>query len=410
MTAEIIAIGTELLLGDITDTNSQQLAKLLAKHGVDHFRRGVVGDNLDRAAEAIKESLSRADVVFTIGGLGPTPDDLTREAICQAIGDQLLVDERYLEYLKKRTRLANREWIPSVGRMAERPSCATLLRNDIGAAPGLLCEKNGKFVIALPGPRSEFWFVAEDSVEPWLAKMSGAAMFMKTIRIVGIPESAVCEKISDLLELSHPTVAPYAKMWEVHLRVAAKERTAEDAAKTAEPIVQEIVRRFGDSVFGFDEQDLSEVVVQMLLEANKTVSTAESCTGGMLGQRITSVPGSSGTFIGGLITYTNEMKAKSLNVSRSDLERFGAVSETVACQMAEGVRRLTGSDFGIGITGIAGPGGGSELKPVGLTYIALASETGTTATENRFPGDRELIRYRATQTALDMLRRRLLGS
>lgn len=408
MTAEIVAIGTEILFGDVVDSHSRRLAKLFLDYGVDHHRRTVVGDNLGRAAAAIRESLSRCDLLFTIGGLGPTPDDLTREAIGQAMDLPLETDHEYLCSLKEMMQRRGRVWIEAVGNMAMRPPGAIFFPNPVGAAPGILIEKGGKTVIALPGPKAEFEFILRESVVPWLKERSGSVIYAKTLRLVGLPESVVCSQIQGLLEGANPSVAPYAKPYEVHLRVAAKADSAEAAERLAAPAVEQIRDLFGKAVFGEDDEDLADVVVRMLLDSKLCVAVAESCTGGMLGSRLTSVPGASKAFLGGFITYTNERKARDLGVARVDLDKFGAVSEPIARQMAEGVRRVASVDFGIGITGIAGPDGGSDQKPVGLVYIGLASVRGTEVREERFAGDRELIRYRSTQVALDMARLEML--
>ncbi|MFN8138474.1 MAG: competence/damage-inducible protein A [Fimbriimonadales bacterium] len=410
MTAEIVAIGTELLVGDIADTNSQILAKLFVKLGINHYRRVVVGDNLERATLAIREALARADLVFTIGGLGPTPDDLTREAIAAATDDSIEVEPHYLEYLKRLMNERKRPWLEAIGKMAERPSRAKLLSNHIGTAPGLRCQVGDKIIIALPGPPAELISVLNDAVEPWLRERSTAGIYMKTFRVIGIPESTVCDRLGEHLNSSNPTFATYAKKWEVHIRLTTSAQSRSQAEESARPYVELIRDLFGNSLYGEDDEDLAEIVCRLLKERKQTLAIAESCTGGMLGERITSVPGCSEVFLGGFITYSNEMKARELSVARTELMQYGAVSEPIARQMSEGAVRQTNSTYGLAITGIAGPDGGSPEKPVGLVFIALASPRGTEVSKNQFPGDRELVRYRATQVALNMLREELLRS
>ncbi len=407
MTFEILAIGTEILLGEIVDTNSQSLGKLFAKYGHDHFRRTTVGDNLERVTNAIQESLSRSDGVFCIGGLGPTQDDITREAISKATGVPLIEDPEIRKHLEALMRLRKRPWVESMAKQAMKPVNAKTLPNQHGSAPGIFCELENKFIIALPGPKNEFLGILNDSVEPWLQSISDSVIETKTIKIVGMIESAVEQRISDLVNGTNPTVAPYVKQGEVHLRIAAKAKNREEATRLIEPIFEDINQRFGNFVFSTDEQELQQVVVNLLFERKQTLATAESCTGGMLAQRITSVPGSSEVFLGGFITYSNELKAREVGVARVDIHQFGAVSEPVCRQMAEGAKRVTEADYGIGITGVAGPGQ-SEKKPAGLVFIGLAGPRGTEVVQDNIAGDRETVRFRATQTALKMLREELI--
>lgn len=408
MTAEIVAIGTEILLGDIADTNSQRLGRLLARYGFDHHRRTTVGDNLERASSAIREALGRADVVFTIGGLGPTTDDLTREAIAEALNDQILHDIELEQRLREKLAARKRPWVSAAAKMADRPSCAIALDNPAGTAPGLLCTKNGKTVIALPGPKAEFQSVLDGSVQKWLEERSTGVLISRTVRIVGLVEASVQERLAHLFEGRNPAVAPYVKLGEVHVRVAAKAASEEEAAALIEPVVEEIKDLLGSYVYSDEDEPLEAVVLEMLRLRRQTLATAESCTGGVLAERITSIPGSSDAYVGGFVTYSNEMKARELGVARSDLNAYGAVSEPVARQMAEGARRVTGADFALAITGIAGPGGGTAEKPVGLVFIALSGPRGTEVREERFLGDREAIRARAAQVALVMIRAELM--
>lgn len=407
MTFEILAIGTEILLGEIVDTNSQALGKAFAKFGHNHLRRTTIGDNLQRVSEAIRESLERADGVVCIGGLGPTQDDLTRDAIALALDDTLVEDAEIRKHLEALMRLRKRPWVEAMARQAMRPTCAKVLPNSQGSAPGLFCEKNGKFVIALPGPRNEFLGILKESVEPWLESISDSVIETKTVKIIGMVESAVEQRIIDLVDGINPSVAPYVKRGEVHVRIAAKAATSKAAQKMIQPILEDLREKFGKSIYSEDDRELAQVIVEMLAERKQTLATTESCTGGMLAERITAIPGSSESYLGGFVTYSNELKAREVGVARVDIHQFGAVSEPVCRQMAEGVRRVTEADFGIGITGVAGPGQ-SEKKPAGLVFIGLAGPRGTEVREENYSGDRDTVRFRATQTALLMLREELM--
>lgn len=407
MTFEILAIGTEILLGEIVDTNSQALGIAFAKHGHNHLRRTTVGDNKERVSAAIKESLSRADGVVCIGGLGPTQDDLTRDAIALALNDTLVEDAEIRKHLEALMQKRNRPWVEAMARQAMRPSCAKTFPNTQGSAPGLFCEKDGKVVIALPGPKNEFLAMLRDSVEPYLATVSDSVIATKTVKIIGMVELAVEQRIMDLVNGANPSVALYAKRGEVHLRIAAKAENVSKAEKLIQPILEDLRERFGKAIYAEDDRELAQVILEILSERKQTLATAESCTGGMLAERITAIPGSSESYLGGFVTYSNELKARELGVARVDIHQYGAVSEPVCRQMAEGVRRVTEADFGIGITGVAGPGQ-SEKKPAGLVFIGLASPRGTEVREENYSGDRDSVRFRATQTALQMLREELI--
>lgn len=410
MVAEIVSVGTELLLGQIVDSDAQYMGRLLAELGISHLRRQTVGDNLERLVETLRLALERSDIVITIGGLGPTEDDLTRIGIAQALGDELIVDLDYENQLKALFQARNLSWTLSQVRQAERPTSAELIANPNGTAPGLLCRSQGKFVIAMPGPPGEFRPMADGPVKETLAKLAtGGVIRSRTLRICGLGEALVEEKVRQLLDSSNPTVAPYAHPAEVHLRVTAKAASTEEAEKLIEPVAQQIRNILGDAVYGENDVDLETATVQMLRSRGETVSVAESCTGGMLGERITSVSGASDVFPGGVISYSNDVKANLLGVNPETLRRFGAVSEACSREMAAGVRAKLGTTYGVSITGIAGPDGGTKEKPVGLVYVSVASDSGVETLENRFRGIRETIRRRSTQSALILLRRRLIA-
>jgi len=411
MKAEIVSVGTEILLGQIVDTNAAILGDLFAELGISHTHRQCVGDNLDRLTEALKLALSRSDVVITIGGLGPTLDDLTRDGIAAALDDVLVPDEGVKEGLRKLFADRRIPWTAAQDRQAMRPSCATPIDNPMGTAPGLICRKGGKMVIAMPGPKFEFGPMAKGPVRAALMEAGGGGSVIHSlvVRIAGMGESMVERELGEaIMNSEQPTVAPYAKMAEVHLRVTAKAPTVEEAEVIIDPMVQLIHERLGDVVYGYDEVNLEEAVIKELVRQGKTVGTVESCTGGTLCGRLTSVPGSSAAVVGGLITYTEAQKQALAGVSASVLEEFGVYSEECARAMALGGQERLGVDYCLSVTGIAGPDGGTPEKPVGLLYIGLAGPNGVTVTEIRSRGDRDTIRFRATQNALVLLRKELM--
>lgn len=405
MTAEIVSIGTELLLGQVADTNAQALGALLAEYGIEHYRRTTVGDNRERAAQAIREAFERADMIFTIGGLGPTEDDLTREAIADALELPLETDETVVQALRERCEALGRPWLDSLARQARKPQGAETLSNSVGTAPGLLLKQKNRVVVALPGPKPEFAAMLHTHVRSILASLSDGIIVSKIFRILDMPESMVENAVADLIHGKNPTVAPLMHAGEVHLRLTARASERAAAEAMIQPIAEQIRTRFGAKCF---EEAPAETLVRTMKLAGLKLAVAESCTGGLLGETITRVPGSSDVFLGGVIAYANEVKASLLGVARADLHQFGAVSETVALQMATGARRALGSDYALSITGIAGPGGGTETKPVGLVFIGLSGPRGETVIERRFGGTRELIRARSVSAALVLLREELL--
>jgi nicotinamide-nucleotide amidase len=409
MTAEVISIGTELLLGQIVDSNAAYLGKVLAETGISHTHRQTVGDNLQRISSALELALSRAEIVITIGGLGPTEDDLTREAIAIAMDEALVEDQEVVDQLRSWFASRNLTWVESLRRQALRPACAEPIPNPNGTAPGLMAEKTDKLVMALPGPPSEFRPMVDHFVQPKLAKRSGAGVIVsRVLRIIGMGESMVESMVSDLLQSTNPTVAPLAHTGEVHLRLTARSENRATALRLIEPLESEIRRRLGNAVYGADDENLEVACLHLLSTKQATVAVAESCTGGLLGSRMSSVPGASKAFLGGAITYSNEAKVEILGVSQETLDQFGAVSAATASQMAAGARRAFGSSHALSITGIAGPDGGSDEKPVGLVFIGVAKPDGVEVHEHRFSGGRDNIRQRAAQAALMRLRACLL--
>lgn len=408
MTAEIVSIGTELLMGQIADTNAQTIGKMLPELGIEHRHRQAVGDNLERVVEALKLALSRSDIVFTIGGLGPTEDDLTREAVAKALGEELVEDQQIAEKLRIIFALRKIPWTASQLKQAMKPACSRAIDNPNGTAPGLLCQKAGKTILCMPGPSTEFLPMLEGPVREILESFPREEVLASRIlHVTGIGESLVEERVRDLLHLGNPTVAPYAHPGEVDLRITAKAKTREEAMKLIEPVEGKIFELLGDAVFGIDDTTLEAAVLDALRMKGQTLSVAESCTGGLLGGRLTNVPGSSDVFLGGVISYSNEVKERLLCVSPVTLKEQGAVSAECAEEMALGAQGLLHANWALSVTGIAGPGGATESKPVGLVYVGCAGPDGVSVEEYRFRGSRASIRIRSVQAALTMLWKRL---
>lgn len=411
MVAEVISVGTELLLGQIIDTNAAYLSQQLSHLGISVYHRATVGDNFERAVATARQAHSRADFIFLIGGLGPTMDDLTREIIAEVMEAPLERDESAAKHLQELFASRGYKMVESNFRQAMVPTGGRALPNANGTAPGILVEKSGKAMIALPGPPNEFIPMFETQVLPYLEmRVEGQRQVIRsrTLRIMGIGESSLEDMVKDLMQDANPSVAPYAKVGEVHLRVTAKAGNEAEADSLIAERANLLYECLGNHIYGENETTLEEAVVHLLKEKRQTVATAESCTGGLLSGRITNVPGSSEVFGIGLVTYSNDAKINLLQIPRAVIGGVGAVSPEVAQGMAERVRELARADFGIGITGIAGPGGGSAEKPVGLVYIGLASDGEVIFTKNLYGGVRADIRHRATQTALEMLRQKLL--
>lgn len=410
MNAEIVSVGTELLLGQIVDTNAAYLSRALARVGITVYRRSTVGDNRERLSRALREALDSADVVFTIGGMGPTMDDITRDVLSEVTGVPLVFSEEIAGQLREFFERRGRTLLESQLRQAYVPSRGRALPNPNGTAPGLLFDIPPKLAIALPGPPGEFIPILENEVLPFLRERTGGEVIhSRVVRVCGLGEAMVEDRVKDLMTGDNPTVAPYAKTSEVHLRVTARARSVEEAEALIQPVVHEIERRLGAHVYAYDDEPLESVVVRLLKQSGKTLAVAESCTGGLLAGRMTDISGSSAVFLGGVVAYSNEAKVNFLGVSPEVIGVHGAVSEPVALAMATGARDRFRSDFGIGITGIAGPTGGTPDKPVGLVWIALADAAGAEAVRHHFVGVRADIRTRAVHAALTMLRERLVG-
>ncbi len=406
MKAEIIAVGSELLTPDRVDTNSLFVTEELNKLGIEVLRKTIVGDNRELLAEAFRDALNRVPVVITSGGLGPTEDDLTRETVAELLGRRLQRNDEVVRAIEARFRSFKRD-MPAVNlRQAMVPEGAEVLENPRGTAPGLWIEDKGRMVALLPGPPRELKPLFLEQVLPRLRRhVSGVRMFHRELRVTGLGESHVEERIRPIYtRYPHVNTTILAAPGEVqiHLRI-----WTEDATQ-AETSLDEIVRSFelalGDRIFAHKDVPLEDVVAELLTTNRATISTAESCTGGLLAERLTRIPGSSTYFLGGVVSYSNERKTVWTEVPAELIASKGAVSAEVAIALAEGIRRSVGSTFGVGITGIAGPGGGSEEKPVGTVHIALATPTGTKERLVHLPGDREMIRFHASQLALDMVR------
>lgn len=404
MNAEILAVGTELLLGDILNTNAQYLSKQLALLGIGVYYQTVVGDNEDRLYSAYKNAFERADLVITTGGLGPTDDDLTKEIGAKYFNKELILNENWAEkvkcYFKK-----NHNMPKTNLKQAYIPEDAIILDNDNGTAPGCIIEENNKILIMLPGPPNECMPMFEKSVIPFLKSKQSDTIQSKVLHLCGIGESAAAEAIRDLMNKSeNPTIAPYAKTNEVLLRVTAKAENEESAEKLIEPVVSEIYNILGKYIYGEDNTSIEKAIMEKIIEKGFTISVAESCTGGKIVSKLVNYAGASKVLIEGIVTYSNESKINRLNVKKETLDNFGAVSEQTAKEMAEGIAEISGSNIGISTTGIAGPEGGSEEKPVGLVYIGICINGKTVVKELNLRGNREKIRSRAAIEALNMLR------
>lgn len=370
MNCELISVGTEILLGDILNSNAQYLSKELACLGIGVTHQCTVGDNRERLLGAIELAFSRCDMIIFTGGLGPTPDDLTKEVCAEYFGLELSLDSEIVKGIELYFQQRNRTMPESNKKQALVPEGAKVLNNTCGTAPGFIMEKEGKIMIILPGPPYEMTAMFQKSVRPYLREKSSYIIKSHNIRTFGIGESAMSELVSDLLEMENPTVAPYAKSGEALLRVTAKAESEEKAELLMKDTVEEIKKRLGDYVYGTDVNSVEEAVSEILKEKNMTVAFAESCTGGLCAKRITDIGGASQIFHCGVISYSNEIKEKVLSVKKEHLEKYGAVSSVVAAEMAEGVRLISGSSLGVAITGEAGPTSG-DGKPVGLIYVAV---------------------------------------
>jgi nicotinamide-nucleotide amidase len=406
--AEIISVGTELLLGEIVDTNAAFLGRRLAELGVDIYHRQTVGDNQGRLVAAFKLALSRSDLVLVSGGLGPTMDDLTREALAEVLGARLVLDEGAVRHLEAYFTRLGRPMTDNNRRQAYRPEGADFIANRRGTAPGILARYQGRTIVCMPGVPRELETMFEEEVVPRLFGTStGEKRVIKsrTLLLTGLGESAAENAIADIIkEQTNPTIASYAGLGEVRLRLTAAAAGAEEALALIEPLEAKLRERLGDAIYGVDGDTLEGVVAEKLIKGGLVLAVAESCTGGLVSHRLTNIPGSSAFFRQGLIVYSNEAKKELLDVPDELLEEYGAVSPQVAEAMAKEVRLVGDADLGLAITGIAGPGGATPTKPVGLVYLALARDGECLVEKHTFSGQREEVKYRASQAALNLLR------
>jgi len=409
MDAEILAVGTELLMGQIANTNAQYISNRLPDVGVNVYYHSVVGDNPGRLKECLNIALNRSDVIIMTGGLGPTKDDLTKETVAEVLNRKLVLQEEILEKMKDFFKRFNRPMTENNIKQAYLPEGSIVIKNSNGTAPGCIIETGEKVVIILPGPPSEMRPMFEETVIPYLEKKSEYRLESRFIRIFGIGESLMEDKILDLVEnQSNPTIAPYAKEGEVTLRITARYENKKDCEDIITPVVEEIKRRLGDTVYSTENKNLEEVAAELLLQRGTTISIAESCTGGLVAGKLTDIPGISKVFNRGIVSYSNEAKMENLGVRAETLKKHGAVSRETAIEMAEGMRKVARTDIAVAITGIAGPEGGTPQKPVGLVYVALADKEEVKCKELRLWGNRARIRNVTALHAFDMIRRYML--
>lgn len=410
MKVEIITVGTEILLGDILNTNTHYLSNELANMGVDVYYQITVGDNEKRLLNQLEESFKRSDLVILTGGLGPTEDDLTKEACAKYFNLEM---EFHQPSWDKIIEIHNRmKRIPTENnkKQAYFPLGSKILPNEYGTAPGCIMEKGNKTIIVMPGPPREMKPMFDNFVKPFLQKDSKDVLQSKVLRIIGIGESKVENDLLDLIQNQiNPTIATYAKDGECTVRITAKGKDSEEVEKLILPVAKEIKNRFKESVYGEDETTIEDEVAKLLVENNLTIAVAESCTGGMVSSSLINYPGISSVFIEGCVTYSNEAKMMTLNVKEETINSVGAVSEQCAIEMAQGVAKRHNTNIGLSTTGIAGPEGGSEEKPVGLVYMGLKINDKTIVKKYIFNGNRQQIRDRACKTLLNDLRLELLN-
>lgn len=411
MTVELISVGTEILLGNIVNTNAAYLAEKCALLGLSCYHQSAVGDNEERLEDAIKLALSRSDIVILSGGLGPTKDDITKEVTAKVFGRGIKEDAhtkaRIQEYFRQ---VHSGQITPNNWKQAMVPEGAIVVDNHNGTAPGLIIEENGKAAILLPGPPNEIKPMFERDIASYLNKLQPEGIYSKMVKICSVGESKAETMVADLMDAqTNPTLAPYAKTGEVHFRVTARAKSEEEAEQLMKPMVDELYKRFGDKIYTTEEEvTLEEAIVELLKEKNLLVTTAESCTGGLLAGRLLNVPGASSVYKEGYITYSNDAKERILGVKRETLMEYGAVSPQTAYEMAAGAAKAAGADAALSVTGIAGPGGGTKEKPVGLVYIGCSVKGNVRVEEFYFTGSRDKNRDYSVVRALTLLREELL--
>jgi nicotinamide-nucleotide amidase len=413
MVVELISVGTEILLGNIINTNAAYLSEKVAELGLSLYYQVAVGDNEDRLSDSIQLALSRSDIIILTGGLGPTKDDLTKEVTAKTLGLSIGLDQHTKDRIEEHFKKGNYKTITeSNWKQAQIIENATVIDNQNGTAPGLIVETpDHKYIILMPGPPNELMPMFENDIAGFLKKLQPNVFFSKMVKICGIGESQAETEIADLIEKqSNPTIATYAKTGEVHIRVTASAPTIEEANQLVKPVVKELKKRFQENIYTTEEKEsLEEHIVHLLKKHELTLVTAESCTGGLISGRILNVPGVSKVFKEGFVTYSNKSKRKNIGVSKDTLKKYGAVSKQTAKEMVKGVALKTDSDMAVAVTGVAGPDGGTEEKPVGLVYIACYANSKVTVKEFHFKGDRQKVRDYTVVAALDLLRRCILN-
>ncbi|AUN13950.1 MAG: competence/damage-inducible protein A [Paeniclostridium sordellii] len=409
MKAEIITVGTEILLGDIVNTNSQFLAKELASLGLDVYYQSTVGDNESRLMDTLNESLDRSDIIITTGGLGPTNDDITKEVAAKCFNQELVFYNDIWKDIKQYFEKIGVEPTENNKKQAYFPKDCIILNNSNGTAPGAILKKENKIIIVLPGPPKEMIPMFNNELKKYLENLTDYKLISRTLRFFGIGESELEDKLSDIINnQTNPTIAPYAKEGEVTLRITAKSYTKDDADNLIDEVENKIKTLVGKYLYGYGETTLEETVAKLLVEKNLTIAVSESCTGGMVSSTLIDYPGISQVFMEGCVTYSNEAKMSRLGVKKETLDSFGAVSTETAIEMAKGVAMNLKTNVGLSTTGIAGPGGGTAEKPVGLVYIGLYINGKTKVKKLNLAGSREKIRVKATKEALNFLRLALL--
>lgn len=410
MIAEIISVGTEILLGNIINTNAAYMAEQCAILGLNCYHQDVVGDNEERLSQTIRMALDRADIIFVGGGLGPTPDDLSKEVAAKVAGCRLVMDEACKEDIAAYFKKIGKEPTDNNWKQAMMPEGCTVFRNNNGTAPGCAIKAGEKHIILLPGPPVELKPMFEDSVVPYIKSLMSGTIYSKTVKVCGIGESKAASMIADLIDnQTNPTIATYAKTGEVHIRVSALAESEAEAKKLAKPLVKALKERFAQYIYTTEpDVTLEKAVVDLIIANELTVGTVESCTGGMVAARLINVPGVSDAFKSGIVTYSNKAKRRFVGVKKATLDKYGAVSKQTAAEMAKGLSVVNKADVVISTTGIAGPDGGTDEKPVGLVYIGCYVCGKTSVKECHFTGNRQKIRENTVVAALNFTRECIL--
>jgi nicotinamide-nucleotide amidase len=408
MNAEILSVGTEILLGDIVNTNAQYVSQRLADLGINIFYQTVVGDNEARLYNTYERAFKHADIVIVTGGLGPTEDDLTKEVGAKYFNKKLILDDASMHSINEHFRRLGLVQTQNNAKQAYFPEGSIIIKNDHGTAPGCIIEHNEKILIMMPGPPKEMKPMFENYIVPYLKSKQENVLVSRVIKISEIGESRMETMVKDLIDQQdNPTIAPYAKDNFSLLRITARAKTQIEAMELITPVAKEIYQRFGENIFGEDEDTIEAVVAKSIIDKDMTIASAESCTGGLLAGTLVNFSGISKVFLEGAVTYSNEAKMKRLGVKADTLDKYGAVSAQIAAEMAEGIAKTSTTNIGISTTGIAGPDGGTEEKPVGLVYVGLYINGMVKTKELHLVGNREKIRERTVFKALDWLRREL---